>query len=136
MKSARKFAGLAAAALLAGCAASAPKPEQAENGKSAETVKFQVSDRASQLIAEQGKASASMRGYSRDTDLICDWITKVGSHLKAPVCFTRAEMEEYQEKMRQAVMKIWQGGPCAPPNVSHPGILGQNQPVASPCVSN
>ncbi len=83
--------------IIGGCAANAPTSD--------DTVKFHVSDRADQLIAEQGKAVASMRGYDRDSELVCERWTKTGSHISHNVCYTRAEMEQrrlnHQEESRR-----------------------------------
>lgn len=131
MKNLVIFLSLAVAVVFSGCASDAPKPDTSQ--ETGQAVKFHVSDRALALIEEQGKASAAMNGYDRDSDLVCEWLTKTGSHITVPVCYTRAEMEEYRDKMRMAVQKTLQGGPCLP--VGGPtagpsaGIGGGNQPI-------
>lgn len=84
--------------LAGGCAAPAPKEAD-------ERLKFHVSDRAEQLIMEQGKTMAAMYGYSRDSDLVCERWRPVGTHLLKNVCYTRDEMERrrlnHQEEMRR-----------------------------------
>lgn len=88
---------LAGAMLLAGCAATAPQSD--------DSLKFQASERAAQLLEEQGKTMAAMRGHDRDTDLVCERFRKVGSHITVNYCYTRAEMMQrrlqHQEKYRK-----------------------------------
>ncbi len=83
-----RVAALLPIILLAGCAATAPQSD--------DTVKFHTSDRALQLIEEQGKATATILGYADDTDLVCERFRKTGSHITTSVCYTRAEMTPSQ----------------------------------------
>ncbi len=92
--------------LVMGCASTAPTAD--------DRVKFHVSDRADQLIAEQGKAVAAMRGYDRDSELVCERWTKTGSHITHNVCYTREEMERRRLNHQESVRFISRGGPCLP----------------------
>ena len=91
-----RYLMLLSVGLLVGCAASVPTSD--------DSVKFQVSDRAFQVIEEQGKATAAMLGHARDTDLVCERFYKVGSHITTSVCYTREEGElrrlNHQEEYR------------------------------------
>lgn len=80
-----------------GCASTAQEAD--------ESVKFHVSDKARELLEEQGKSLAAMRGYDRDSPLVCEQFQKTGSHIKLNVCYTREEMEQrrlsHQENYRK-----------------------------------
>lgn len=93
--------------LLAGCAATAPQSD--------DTVRFQTSDRALQLIEEQGKASATILGYADATDLVCERFYKTGSHITTSFCYTRAEMEARRLNHQEEWRHFTKGGACIPP---------------------
>lgn len=92
------FLIIALAGAVAGCASTAPTSD--------DTVKFHVSDRAEELILEQGKVVAAMYGYDRDSELVCEKFTKTGSHISYNVCYTREEMERRRQN-HQETYRFW-----------------------------
>lgn len=101
---------LFSASLLAGCASTAPTSDDAVN--------FIASDKAMQILDEQGKARATMLSnadLARDTELICERFHKTGSHIVTSFCYTRAEQERRRQN-HQDVYRWWtKGGPCPAP---------------------
>lgn len=102
-----RVAALLPVFLLAGCAATAPQSD--------DSVRFQTSDRALQLIEEQGKATATMLGYAEDTDLVCESFHKTGSHITTRFCYTRAEMEKRRLNHQEEWREFTKGGACIAP---------------------
>lgn len=101
---------LFSASVLAGCVSTAPTSD--------DTVRFMASDRAMQLLEEQGKARATMLStadYAEDTDLVCERFHQTGSHIVTSFCYTRAEQERRRQN-HQDVYRWWtKGGPCPAP---------------------
>lgn len=93
-----------ALAIAGGCASTAPTSDDG--------VKFQASDRAQQLIEEQGKATATILGYADDTDLVCERFHKTGSHITTSYCYTRAEMERRRLNHQEEWRYNTKGGSC------------------------
>lgn len=89
---------------VAGCASTATTGD--------ERVQFHVSDKAEQLLEEQGKTLAAMRGYDRDSPLVCERFQKTGSHIKLNVCYTREEMEQRRLNHQENYRYMTRGGPC------------------------
>lgn len=77
-----------------------------------ERVKFQVSDKADKAIDEDG-ATAAMRGYDRDSELVCETWTKTGSHMKQRVCYTREERDRARQDHQDTWGDMTKGTPCA-----------------------
>lgn len=100
----------------AGCASTASTSD--------ENVKFHVSDRAEQLLEEQGKSLAAMRGYDRDSPLVCERFQKTGSHIKLNVCYTRQEMEERRLNHQENYRYMARGGTCLEPRDDLTGQVG------------
>lgn len=100
----------------AGCASTASTSD--------ETIKFHVSDRAEQLLEEQGKTLAAIRGYDRDSPLVCERFRKTGSHIKLNVCYTREEMERRQLNHQENYRFMTRGGPCLPLEPARDGVSG------------
>lgn len=99
---------------VAGCASTASTSD--------ERMKFHVSDRAEKLLEEQGKTLAAMRGYDRDSPLVCERFRKTGSHIILNVCYTREEMEQRRLNHQENYRYMTRGGPCLPPRA---GLTGQ-----------
>lgn len=93
------------------CAACASQP-----ATTGEDLKFQVTDRAMEIIEEQGKASAVTRGYAlgNDTDLVCERFHKTGSHITTNFCYTREEWQYARANHQETWRRATQGGPCVP----------------------
>lgn len=74
-----------AAILATGCATTEPPTE--------ESMKWQATDRAIQLLEEQGKAAATIRHYAmgNEAGLICERVRVTGTHMKTNFCYTREE---------------------------------------------
>ncbi len=89
-----------------GCAATAPKSD--------DKLKFHVSDKAEKLLEEQGKTLAAMRGYDRDTPLVCERFQQTGSHIKLNACYTREEMKQRRLNHQESYRYFTRGGPCMP----------------------
>lgn len=109
MKSAMSILSIPGALLCAACAT-----QPAATG---EDLKFQVTDRAMEIIEEQGKASAVTRGYAlgNDTDLVCERFHKTGSHITTNFCYTREEWQYARANHQEFWRRATQGGPCLPP---------------------
>lgn len=90
--------------LAGGCAAT--------NSAQDETVKFIASEKAKKTIDEDG-ATAAMRGYSKETELVCEQIKKTGSHITTNYCYTRAEGDRARKDHQETFRKISSSRPCA-----------------------
>ena len=102
---ARNLMGLVVGfAVLGGCASAPTTPD--------DEVQFMASDKARQLIEEQGKATATMLGYADDTDLICERFNKTGSHIVTKFCYTRGERERRLLNHQEEWRHFTKGGPC------------------------
>ena len=96
--------------VFAGCASTAPTSDDA--------IQFMASDKAMQILDEQGKAEAAMLSnadLARDTELICERFYKTGSHITTSFCYTRAEMERRRLNHQEEYRYMTKGGPCLPP---------------------
>lgn len=106
-----------------GCAATAPTAD--------DTIKFKGSDRAIALIEEQGKASAAIRGYSRETDLICERFHKTGSHITTNYCYTREERDRRQLNHEEVMRAMTNHSTCVPARSGPQGAAPGNGPVST-----
>lgn len=89
-----------------GCATTATETD--------DTVKFHVSEAAEKLLEERGESLAAMRGYSRDTPLVCERFQQTGSHIKLNACYTREEMKQRRLNHQESYRYFARGGPCLP----------------------
>jgi hypothetical protein len=51
-----------------------------------------------------------MRGYSDDTDLVCEEWKKAGSHMKERFCYTREEYDKVRFNHRETMRKVIERG--------------------------